>query len=357
MYSFQNLQQSTGNIIRQHEEDYLFFGGTAYLGLLTNPEYIALYKQGIDIYGLNNGTSRSNNVQLGLYAEAEYYLANRFGFEEAVLLSSGYLAAQVAVKSLCEGSTIYYAPDCHPSLWLNENPNVEEVEFNNWLTQTVERINASSEKRCVIISNALDNLKPQRYDFSGFKNISDDKEVLFILDDSHGIAVVNKNGVSPDLSFSESKENFSVVILASLAKGMGTDAGVVLGAKEQISKIRKHPIFNGASPTAPAALYALMHGSEIYSRAFDKLHANITFFEEGIVSSSCFNSVPNFPVFTASDSHLYRYLLRNKVLISSFPYPLPDSKLLNRVVISALHSESDLSHLIEVCLSKNEANL
>lgn len=357
MFSFQNLHQPTKNTIRLQEEDYLFFGGTAYLGLLADPDYIALYKAGIDIYGLNNGTSRSNNIQLGIYAEAESYLANRFGFEAAALLSSGYLAAQVTVRSLCEDAEIYYTPDCHPSLWISESSEVEGSDFNHWVKQTVKRINDSSKNRFVVISNAIDNLKPQLYDFSEFSGISNDKEVIFVLDDSHGIGIVKSNKVSADLSFSEGKDNISVVVLASLAKGLGTDAGVVMASKTIISKIRKHPIFNGASPSAPATLYALMNGNEIYSKALDKLQANIAFFEQAISSSFRFNHAANFPVFSCLDSHLYQHLLKNKILISSFPYPLPHSKLLNRLVISALHSESELSHLIDVCLSKNEPNL
>ena len=78
MTTFRNLSQSTGRTIHMDDQSYLFFGGTAYLGLLDNKDYIELFKEGIDRYGLNNGTSRTNNVQLGIYAEAEKFMAGRF---------------------------------------------------------------------------------------------------------------------------------------------------------------------------------------------------------------------------------------------------------------------------------------
>src|SRR5690606_14407909 len=77
MSSFQELHQPIGRIIRQAGKGYHFFGGTAYLGLSTNEEYTELFKEGVDRYGLNNGTSRSNNVQLGIYKDAESNMASR----------------------------------------------------------------------------------------------------------------------------------------------------------------------------------------------------------------------------------------------------------------------------------------
>ncbi|MVZ65927.1 8-amino-7-oxononanoate synthase [Sphingobacterium sp. DK4209] len=355
MTSFRNLSQPTGRKINIDQTVYNFFGGTAYLGLLDNKEYIELYKQGIDRYGLNNGTSRTNNVQLGVYQEAEEYMAKRFGFADAVLLSSGYLAAQVAVQSLAADHKIYYALGAHPSLWLNDNPNITG-SFSEWKAKTIQEINHSDEMDFVIISNAIDNLTPELFDFSDFKNIDSRKRITLILDDSHGIGVLRKNGVSVDLA-AISSENISVIVLASLAKGMGTDAGIVLGSTNAIAKIRQHPIYMGASPSAPASIYALLKGEQLYTEAFDKLHQNIAFAQYLIAPLDGFNAIDNFPVYTSVDPNLYRHLLHNGIVISSFPYPLPSSPLLNRIVISALHEESDISQLSETLIAQSRLKL
>lgn len=355
MTSFRNLSQPTGRKITLDQTVYTFFGGTAYLGLLDNKEYIELYKLGIDRYGLNNGTSRTNNVQLGVYQEAEEYMAKRFGFEDAVLLSSGYLAAQVAVQSFATDHKIYYAPGAHPSLWLNDNPNIAG-SFSEWKANSIEEINQSKATDFVIISNALDNLTPELFDFSDFKDVDKSKRITLILDDSHGIGVVRKNGISVDLA-ALSSENISVIVLASLAKGMGTDAGIVMGSADAIAKIRKHPIYMGASPSAPAAIYALLNGEQLYTAAFDKLHQNIAIAQRLISPIDGFNAVNKFPVYTSGDPHLYRHLLQNGILISSFPYPLPTSPLLNRIVISALHEQSDIAQLSETLIAQSRLKL
>ncbi|WP_240452829.1 MULTISPECIES: aminotransferase class I/II-fold pyridoxal phosphate-dependent enzyme [Sphingobacterium] len=352
MTTFQQLHQPTGRMIYKDGEEYLFFGGTAYLGFLDNPDYIHLYKKGIDIYGLNNGTSRSNNVQLGIYDEAECRLAERFDFAHAALLSSGYLAAQVAVRALSSGKEVLYAPDSHPALWMEVD--CEECRpFDEWRDETINYINQSVQKEFVIISNTLDNLKPGFYDFSPFASLCDpSKHLLFILDDSHGLGVVKKDAISVDLGFASDSANVDVVVVASLAKGMGTDAGVVFGPADYVKEIKMHPIFRGASPPTPAAVYALINGRHLYHQAFDVLHRNIDLFGCLINTDARLRHIADFPVFTSVDPHLYRHLLHRHILISSFPYPFPDSPLLNRIVISCLHKKEDLQYLAEAYFGK-----
>lgn len=347
MISFQDLHQPTGRNLLIDQQSYLFFGGTAYLGLLDNQEYISLYKEGIDSYGLNNGTSRSNNVQLGIYQEAESKLALRFGFEASALFSSGYLAAQATVRALVDDRELIYAPASHPALWLSINPQSMQG-FDSWAMDTVQYINTSANARFVIVSNCIDNLKPEKYDFSVFCNLNDDKEVLFILDDSHGLGIVNENAVSSDLGLLKRKSNIAIVIVSSLAKGLGTDAGLVLGDCENIARLKQHPIFMGASPASPAAVYALIKGDEVYKKAFEKLHDNIDYFSSHLDADSGLSQINGFPVFTSIDPSLYSYLSQNNILISSFPYPLPTSDPLNRIVISALHTKEDLDYLLHV---------
>ncbi|MGH2623541.1 MAG: aminotransferase class I/II-fold pyridoxal phosphate-dependent enzyme, partial [Sphingobacterium sp.] len=131
------------------------------------------------------------------------------------------------------------------------------------------------------------------------------------------------------------------VVLASLAKGLGTDAGVILGESSYIEKIKKHPIFLGASPASPAALYAMINGKEIYAAAFEKLQANTQLLVSKITDLPI-RSVNNFPVFTANLTALNDRLISKGIVISSFPYPLPTSPLLNRIVVTAGHTKQDI---------------
>ena len=46
----------------------LFFGGTAYLGIPHNDEFRKLFIRGMEIYGVNHGASRNNNITLDIFS-------------------------------------------------------------------------------------------------------------------------------------------------------------------------------------------------------------------------------------------------------------------------------------------------
>src|SRR5690606_35926966 len=100
------------------------------------------------------------------------------------------LAAQLTVKALANKGEIRYAPHTHPALWLGESPK-NHLDFSNWATQVVDEINNSPAKNWVLLSNSMNNLFPEVYDFAFIKYINPDKQIVLIIDDSHGIGLLN----------------------------------------------------------------------------------------------------------------------------------------------------------------------
>ena len=343
---FNKLPGTLGPRIQQNGQQYLYFGGTAYLGIPRNERFLQHYIRGVSHFGLNNGTSRNNNVQLGIYDEAEMVAAERYGTEAALITSSGYLAAQLTVKHFADWGQVIYAPHTHPALWLAENPGVSG-SFGYWSRHVVELINKSKFRRWVLISNSVNNLFPERYDFSFLKGISPDKEILLIVDDSHGIGVLDE-GLGccvnlPKLSF------LKVVVVASMAKALGVDAGLVLSTEGLIRQLKNTPVFLGASPPAAAGLYAFMEAERIYAQEVEKLHALCRYFSAGLgAEKAAFAAIEGFPVYLSEDQHLAESLLQKNVLISSFAYPDQHGELLNRIVLCSWHQEQDLDILLKL---------
>lgn len=343
-----SLEEATGRSVKVEGNEYLFFGGTAYLGLNRHSAFIRLIIEGIQRYGVNNGTSRTNNVQLGIYKKAEEYTADQYGFEDCILVSSGYLAAQLAVRKISSGypdADIYYSPHCHPALWLDAAPPTLGEDFSQWATDTVKQINASSSRRSLIISNSLDNIIPTLFDFQPFKEVRPDHEVHFLLDDSHGLGIVHPENSTarPDLLH---EKRFKLTVVASMAKGLGIDAGTILGDKDTITQLRASGYFIGASPSAPAFLHAYVEGKDLYASQWKKLRSNVAYLEKELPHREAWKFIPDYPVFHHPGQKYADYLAENKILISSFPYPDPSSEPLDRLVISAAHEKEDLDALL-----------
>lgn len=63
-----------GRILSLDGQDYLFFGGTAYLGLPTNPAFQEILIGNFRRWGTAYGSSRHSNVPLAAYEAAIVFL-------------------------------------------------------------------------------------------------------------------------------------------------------------------------------------------------------------------------------------------------------------------------------------------
>ncbi len=339
---FNHLSQRLSSAITVDGNQYLYFGGTAYLGIPQNKDFIKLYIEGIERYGLNNGTSRGNNVQLGIYNEAEAFIAQKYGAEAALISSSGYLSAKLVVQHYKAYGNIRYAPNSHPALWLAGDPQ-NHLSFEDWSKQIVEEINSSEAEKWVLLSNSMNNLYPEVYDFGFLQNINSNKKIVLIVDDSHGIGILNIG--SGALSNVPKLNHIEVIVVASMAKALGLDAGLVLGSKMTIQELKQSDEFYGASPPAAAGLYAFINADDIYYKAYQKLQDNVKKMETLLEDSTAWHYVDGFPVFLCKEEGIDRQLLEEKILISSFPYPDRNGKVLNRIVLSSWHSDADILKL------------
>src|SRR5690606_11373052 len=123
------------------------------------------------------------------------------------------------------------------------------ISYNEWVEQTVLVIN-NSELPVLIITNSLNNLYPQIYSFEWLTQIDTGKEVSLLIDDSHGVGICGTSG-GGIYSVIPGSANIRVIVVASMAKALGVDAGLILGEKTTISFLRDSIIYAGASPPSP----------------------------------------------------------------------------------------------------------
>ena len=329
----------------------VLFGGTAYLAIPYNEKFKQLVFEGIDRYGINYGASRNNNVSLDVFAMAEVEAAKRCGAEESIIVSSGYLSAQLVIQHYFQKYKFIYAPDTHPALWIGE-PKPPIQSYREWTIQTVKEVNSSNQD-VLLISNSLNNLFPEIYEFDWLKDILPGKKISFLVDDSHGIGITGKNGEGIYSSMPQIP-HIETIVIASMAKALGVDAGVILGTKTTIDKLRTSPVYAGASPPVPGVLYAYINAFAIYQEELEKLRANIKFFTSLIEQTQGISYLTNFPVFLIDDANAGLNLASKGILISSFAYPDPEGKALNRVVLNSGHSEEEMKGLAEALLGSKE---
>ena len=111
------VNQFPDRIIEINNEDYLYFGGTAYLGLATHTEFQKLLIKNIIQWGTSYGSSRSANIQLNAYENGELFLANYIKAEAALTVSSGMLAGKLVIEVVAtQTDCFFHFPQTHPAL-------------------------------------------------------------------------------------------------------------------------------------------------------------------------------------------------------------------------------------------------
>lgn len=341
MYS---INQLPGRSTQIDGEDWLYFSGTGYLGAAWNEDLQTLVQEGIQKFGLHFGGSRLSNIQINIFGEAEAFLAQYVRAEQALLLSSGTLAGQLLMKVLGAYGEVFPAPGAHPAIWAGTGPSIKN--WDDWV-EKVQELVSQPGPALILAANSVDPLYVRQFDFSWLQHLKPQRELIVVVDDSHGFGVLGENGsgVYPQIILPAGAE---LLVVSSLGKALGIPAGVILGPKSWMDRLLRNPYFGGASPPSPAFLWALLQGQTIYAKARQKLQLNVHQFVQYLSTGSDFHFFPEYPVFYTANSGLAAFLAERKILISSFPYPTPQDDLVTRIVLSSLHTDGDIKALIKI---------
>ena len=334
-----------GRTITYQGKDYLHFSGTSYLGMGTLPEFKELLIQGILKYGPNHGSSRNSNVQLSLYEVFETQFAAGAKADEAVLLSSGYMAGQLAVNTLRPLADLTWtAPDTHPAITLESQQPIG-LTHNQWQKKCIAKSRELMGQKILLLSNAVNPLIPEIHDFEWTKKLSPANKYYLLIDDSHAFGLLGQ-GVFGTYTQWEHLP-VEVMVAGSLGKALALPAGIILGNPSLIRRVRENSIYRTSSPPAPAFLNAFLDGQDYYLKQQQKLKDNLQYMASALEGVGRFRFLPTYPVISFEPESWVEQLHQKGFILSSFPYPLPDSPAVNRIVLSAWHERKDLEALVQ----------
>ena len=201
------FDKQPGRTALANGKEYLFFSGYSYLGMQHVPEFAELIKEGIDKYGWLFPSSRISNTRLQLYNECEALLSSITGMEDTVLVSSGFLAGELAT-ALWKDELINLYPS-HPAIYGNHT-GCSEHTTKKFAVDSVNMLTAAITDLSLISSG--------------------ENEKILIVDDSHGIGLIGENGEGICSKFVANK-NMQYVLSYSLSKAWNIQGGAVSCSK------------------------------------------------------------------------------------------------------------------------------
>lgn len=322
-------------------KEYLYFGGTSYLGLQTDAEFQSLFINNIKKYGTGYSASRKSNIRISIFDEVDAHLAEIVGSEACVTMSSGYLAGQLVCTYFNRPDyQLYYAPHTHSALYRNQ----QEV-FQSW-NEIENAINQNSNKTPVLFLDSIDFHGDNFPDYNFLKNLPL-KNIILVVDDSHGIGITGENG-DGSYRFLKSLSPKELLVSCSLGKGFGIQAGAVFGSNNMINVLKSTQFFGGASPATPAALATLKESSSLISNKRMQLAVNIDLFLRNISNRSLFVFAEGHPTFNFQNEILANFLEENGIIVTNFRYPTENDSLMSRIVLSSSHTNEDILKLCNI---------
>ncbi|WP_264564652.1 aminotransferase class I/II-fold pyridoxal phosphate-dependent enzyme [Flavobacterium sp. N3904] len=334
------VNQIPNRVFYKDGEEFLYFGGTNYLGVTTLPEFQSLLFSSFKKWGTSYGSSRSANIQLEVYKTAEDLLAQQIGTEAAVTVSSGMLAGKLALEQLQHNTDlIFHFPNTHPALQHPFSlPLIQNEKLNPFLFD-------SAVSRIGIVADAIPSLEVFPIDLSILKKIPSDKKIILVLDESHSIGILGNKGQGVLDQYGLPSNVHQKISIASLGKAMGLSGGVIAGDSHFIGEIKKLQNFVGASGMNPAFLETYVNAQEIYHLQRQQLKKNLNYVAENLIPNSALTFTATYPTIYFDQEELLQLLLENNIIPTSFPYPTASGKL-SRIVISAHHTKDDLNKMI-----------
>jgi 7-keto-8-aminopelargonate synthetase-like enzyme len=326
-----HLQHTPGRTAIINGKEHLFFSGYSYLGMGHVPEFVELIKEGIDKYGLMFPSSRISNTRLDLFEQFENKLSEITGMEATVCFSSGFLAGR-AVIDIFKNEHISCAPQSHPAICLERN---QIQGFDEW-TQCIGAMSA-------VLFDSVNPLTAEVTDTSFINSIN--RQITCIIDDSHGAGLLN-NGSGIRSSLPKKGKTY-YILTYSLSKAYNIIGGAVSCSKDIAEQLRKSAFYTASTSISPAYAYAFINGQALYDQQREKLRNNIVKFNT--LTKNQLKSHPDLPIFILADVN-EKKLEEAGIIISSFAYPDPNGKKINRVVLNALHTEEDLQSLAEALM-------
>ena len=335
-----NVNQFPDRIIEIDQEHYLYFGGTAYLGLPTNKDFQELVIKNIRNWGTTYGSSRSANIKLTAYENGESFLAKHIKAESAVTFSSGMLAGKLVIEELKKQTDSFFRfPNTHPAIQIKDSLPV-------FLNGNINpRLLDSKSEKITVLTDGVSGFQTKAIDLSILATIPNHKEITLLIDESHSFGILGENGcgIYSEINLPIKRK----IMISSLGKAFGLNGGVIASDASFINQIKNLDTFISAAGMNPAFVQTLADAADLYKTQHQKLLENLTYIDQKLIKNTSIKFDKNYPLIYLENENLIDILKANKIIIANFKYQ-ENANNLNRIVITANHISEDLDKLIAI---------
>lgn len=284
------MESAPDAVTRINGKDYLYFGGTSYYSLHKHPSILKAAGNALKDYGILSATTRLGYGTTALLETLEKKASDYFGTEDAAYLASGFLSSMTGVQALelHEGFDLVFLDEL--SHYSNRNAAFSvEKQVYTFDHRNIEDLKARLKKyvkpgeRPLVISDGVFPVFGEIAPIKNYLELLEPYNGILWIDDAHGMGVLGEQGRGvSELSGVYSDRVFTG---GTFSKAFGGFGGIIPGARQFISEIKKGPVMNGANMATSAALAASLEGINILQaepERKERLWANARHLKRGL---------------------------------------------------------------------------
>ena len=352
---FVPLEGSEGPVVTYQDKEVVMMGSNNYLGLTHHPKVREAAKLAIDQYGTGCTGSRFLNGNLDLHDKLEHELATFFGYDEALVFASGFLAnvGVIAALGSIPGTVIFSERENHASLIDGTRLARGEVKLFTDLADLDRQLSSQADwSHALVVCDAVFSMTGRVIDLRRLAELKRKYKFKLYVDDAHGIGVLGPDGRGA--VFEQDVRADVDLLFGTFSKSLASLGGFVCGEKRVIDWLRhkaRSLIFTAGLPPASvaAALAALTVMREESSELRAKVWANARYWREGLDAIGYYtmgSTTPIVPAMIGSESLAFRIardLLDLGVFAIPVPFPVvPVGQSLIRTSVMPTHTRAHL---------------
>jgi glycine C-acetyltransferase len=339
----------------------LNFCSNNYLGLANHPRIASAAKNAIDKYGVGPGAVRTIAGTLSLHEELDNRLAAFKGVESAITFQSGFAANTGTIPALVGKEDAIFSDELNHASIIDGSrlSGAKIIRYAHCNVADLEKQlkeHRANYRRAMVITDGVFSMDGDVAPLDEIFKISQDYDVILMVDDAHGEGVLGHGGRGIVDYFN--LHGLVDVEVGTLSKAFGVVGGVVAGNPKVVEWLhqRGRPFLFSSAMTLPdvAACIEAINILEESTELVDKLWSNADYFKAEMVKlgfDTGESVTPITPVMLGKAplaQEFSRELYEAGVFGMAIGFPtVPAGKARIRVMISAAHGTDDLNQGLE----------
>lgn len=332
------------------------FSSNNYLGLANHPKIVMAFKNAAEKYGIGSGASPLLGGYHTAHRNLEESIAAFTGYPRALIFSTAYMANLGTIATLL-GKNDFILQDKLNHASLIDAGKLSGANLKRYLHCNINSLKQNliltENKNKLIISDGVFSMDGDIAPLKNLIAIAKNFHTTLLIDDSHGVGVLGKNG-GGICEHTQEKPN---ILIGSFGKAFGTFGAFVASSEiiiENLIQFARSYIYTTALPPALAeATYTSLHLLQEENWRREKLIHLINYFKKNAETLDLKllpSLTPIQPILINDTNHLMRLhqkLHEHGIVVGAIRTPtVAPNKARLRITLNVEHTEQQIDYLL-----------